>query len=325
MQKKPAFSQEFDLCESGIPRGDFYLSIQAIDQSGNINQGLQGTIHLVNNVNCGGEPPSCLAAEDQAAIFAEQEYQGSCQLLEIGDYPELGASGEPPMDQIASLEVGSGVVLALFDDPWYEGIKELFQQSDPDLSDNSIGVNQSASIQVRQRQAAPGAPVLDIPAGEDGSPINEGDLITLTWSGENGLDFRSELTGTDGFNASKDWQESKTWDAGQLPADEYTWTVWSRNFVGENSSTLKFNVLPAPAIISVETRMNELQPLYYSTAIPLEWEVISGEDQIHHFEIEYQQDGTDWQPLAEPFSSQQRSKPIPGHRREQLYLPLANR
>ena len=171
LQKKPVFTQEFDLCESGIPRGDIYLSVQAVDQAGNINQGLQGTIHLVNNPNCGDEPPSCLSAEDQAAIYAEQEYAGSCQLLDIGDYPELGASGEPPMDQIASLKIGSGVVLALFDDPWYEGFKEIFQQSDPDLSNNSIGVNQSASIQVRQRQAVPAAPVLDIPAGEDGSPI----------------------------------------------------------------------------------------------------------------------------------------------------------
>jgi len=310
LQKNPEFTQEFDLCESGIPRGDIYLSVQAVDQAGNINQGLQGTIHLINNANCGDEPPSCLSAEDQAAIYAEQEYAGSCQLLDIGDHPELGASGEPPMDQIASLKIGSGVVLALFDDPWYEGFKEIFQQSDPDLSNNSIGVNQSASIQVRQRQAVPSAPVLDIPAAEDGSPINEGESVTLTWSGENGLEFRSELIGADGFNASIDWQESNIWETGQLPADEYTWAVWSRNFVGENSATLQFDVLPAS--IAVKTRMKELQPLYYSTAVPLEWEVLNGEDQIEYFEIEYMQDGTAWQHIEEPFSGEQRSSVFQG-------------
>ena len=214
------------------------------------------------------------------------------------------------MDQIASIKVGSGVVLALFDDPWYEGFKELFQQSDPDLSDNSIGVNQSASIQVRQLQAVPAAPILDIPAGEDGLPVNEGDLITLTWRAENGLEFRSELTGADGYKASMDWQESNTWEAGQLPADEYTWTVWSRNFMGENSAALKFNVLPAS--IAVKTRMNELQPLYYSTAIPLEWEVLSGEDQIDYFELNISRTALPWQPVEGPFSSEQRSSLFQG-------------
>ena len=130
-------------------------------------------------------------------------------------------------------------------------------------------------------------------------------LITLTWKADNGLKFRSELNGAGGYKTSIDWQESNKWDVGRLPADEYTWTVWSQNFMGENSATLQFNVQPAST--AVITRMNQLQPLYYSTAVPLEWEVLSGADQIDYFEIEYQQDGTAWQPIEGPFSAEQRS------------------
>ena len=75
----------------GYQDGDFYLSVQAIDQAGNINQGLQGTIHLVNSVNCGDEPPACLPAENQAAIFAEDEYQGKLSASRHWGLPRIGS------------------------------------------------------------------------------------------------------------------------------------------------------------------------------------------------------------------------------------------
>ena len=56
LHKITTISQAIDLCQAGIPGGNFYLVIQAIDQAGNLTASDKGVIYLVNGSTCGDQP-----------------------------------------------------------------------------------------------------------------------------------------------------------------------------------------------------------------------------------------------------------------------------
>lgn len=91
----------------------------------------------------------------------------------------------------------------------------------------------------------PGSPQLQTPA--DGSTINEGTSINLTWS-STGDEYFGEVWGGPGGTLTFGWQSATNRDLGIQPAGyTYSWRVRARNSAGESgwSNTWTFTVRPA--------------------------------------------------------------------------------
>ncbi len=287
------FSTQIDLCQAGIPDGKFFLSLQVEDTAGKFSVQNTGLTELQKKVDCSALPPVCNPTEMQAAIYTQPNFQGQCQVLDVGNYSDLDKLDQVKVGQVKSIQVGSGVSAMLFSERNFAGIIELLQSSDSDLSDNSAGSNGLGSLQVTNRILPPVAPVLAIPA-----PLSSTSEITLKWSVLDGVETRSELTGPNNYHQVLDWQSGTSWQVGLLPTGDYHWTVEARNLAGSTSSSTDFTIvknLSAP-----ESAMQPLPGLSLSNALPLKWQVNAGADRIDHFELQYRVDGGDWKDYTQP-------------------------
>lgn len=277
------FTREINLCNSRIPDGSLFLSIVVTDKAGKVSSGTQGLTELTKAYACDPLPPVCTPGEAQVALHDALEYQGNCQLLDIGEYSNLGAY----LDNVKSIQVGAGVTAVAYPDVDYGGNLELFQDGDDNLGDNLIGSMNMASIKVVSRISPPEPPVLSLP-----DSITAAVNLTLSWNAVAGVQTSSTLTGPDGYIQNLDWQEGAAWTVGLLPVGDYEWTVQARNLAGTASITQAFSVGNATTLPL--SHLNDLPDITTSTAVLLTWEVDEGADTINHFELQTRDLGGEW-------------------------------
>ena len=121
------FTTEINLCNSRIPNGKFFLSVEVKDQAGKTSQGVQGLTELTKNYECPPIPPVCVPADSQVALYLDVEYQGKCQLLEIGDYADMSGLPQVKADQAWSIQVGVYFGVALCRS-WLRGHDGIFPE-----------------------------------------------------------------------------------------------------------------------------------------------------------------------------------------------------
>jgi hypothetical protein len=283
-----SFSTPVDLCELDIPDGKFFLSLVVTDGAGKVSAENTGLTELTKTYSCPLDPPVCTPAENQVALTSEIGFQGSCQLLDIGKFADLGALDTPMGDLVSSVQLGSGVSLLLYPDADYAGTMDFYQASDPNLDDNPIGLKHASSAKVVPHINLPTPPVLTVPE----APTSEDD-IQFSWATDEGIETQASLAGPNDFAASTDWQTTNLWHVGMLPVGDYTLSVSARNLAGSVQTVDTFIVTePVPAPVAA---LDILPEVTNSTAIELSWKVSSGEDVVDHFEIRYRIYGEDWQ------------------------------
>jgi len=96
--------------------------------------------------------PSCHPNADQAALYADTDYRGSCVTLNVGEYPNPGYLSPLGNDNAEAVRVGADVQAVLCEHDNYQGVCETFATDDPNLSDNAIGANRVSSVKVQRRQ-----------------------------------------------------------------------------------------------------------------------------------------------------------------------------
>jgi murein DD-endopeptidase MepM/ murein hydrolase activator NlpD len=305
-----SFTTPLDLCAAKIPDGAFSLSLVVTDSAGKTSAANTGLLNLTKLDACPVQPPVCTPGEKQAALYTEHDYQGNCQLLEIGNYASLKSQPNVKNAQTRSVQLGSDVSLLLYSATNYDGTQELFQANDANLSDNSIGDQAVSSVKVANRIQLPAAPVLTLPTGTTSE-----DSVTLAWTTADGVETSARLIGPNNFSQSLDWQSGGSWQIGLLAAGNYTLMVDARNLAGEIQTLQGFTV-SAPVPLPV-ANLDPLQAQFNSTAIPLTWQVISGLENADHFQLQSQLDAGDWKDWPSQLSADQRKVVFtgaPGHK-----------
>ena len=286
------FTKEINLCDAGIPDGTFFLSLLIKDQAGKYSTDSQGLTELTKSYDCPALPPACEPTENQMALYTEAQYQGTCQVFDIGEYSNLGSLATSFLDNTRSMEVGSGVTVLLYPDVDFAGGYEMFQDGDSNLADNSIGAYNAASMKVLSRITMPQVPTLDLP-----EVITSSTDLTLAWTVEAGAQTHSTLSGPDDFYQVLDWQDGGSWYVGPLAVGDYTWLVEATNLIGTASITQEFTVTE-PSVLPL-SHLNDLPDVTNTNAVLLTWEVDQEEDSIDHFEIQYRTTDGEWTDWSE--------------------------
>lgn len=282
------FSTSLDLCDLKVPNGKFSLSLVVTDKAGKTSAANTGLISLTQNYKCPVAPPTCVPAANQAALYLQEDFQGNCQLLDIGKYTDLDKLSVVKSNQARSLKLGSGVSVSLYPEKNLGGSLDFFQASDADLSDNAIGSQKASSAIVYARIQPPAVPSLTLP-----QEASSEDDLTLQWSVQEGVETGADLTGPNNYSSHLDWQTTGSWHIGPLPAGSYTLTVNARNLAGTAKVSQAFTVVKALVLPVVS--LQGLPALSNDTAIRLNWKVESGAASLDHFEIQVRRDKNDWE------------------------------
>jgi hypothetical protein len=99
---------------------------------------------------CGGVTAhaQCLPGSEQAAFAVDENFQGACVILSIGEYP-TATSTHLPNDSISSIRVGPNVEVYACRDENFGGVCTVIRGNHPNLSGNPVGDNQITSIKVQ--------------------------------------------------------------------------------------------------------------------------------------------------------------------------------
>lgn len=291
VQTTSPFTTQIDLCQIRIPDGKFFLSIVVRDKAGKYSTGTQGLTELTKSYDCPPLEPVCIPTASQVALYSETEYQGTCQILEKGEYDDMNDFDQVKADAAQSILLGSGVSALVYPDAGFGGAVELFQDGDDNLADNLIGAANAASIKVVDRMVPPTPPTITLPLA-----ITADTDLTATWTIESGVDTRATITGP-GYSNALDWQSGGEWHLGYLAAGEYSLTVEALNPAGSASVTQAFTVMSGA--VPPVTTMTALPQITNSTAVQLNWVVESGEDDIAHFDLQWREQGSEWQNWGE--------------------------
>ena len=233
---KDKFSRTIDLCEARIPDGKFTLALVVTDRAGNVSKA-QGKMELVKKYNCPPLPPVCTPAADEIALHNDTEFQGSCQLLKLGEYADLSSLDLVRSDQALSIQVGAGVTTMVYSEPNFAGTMELFQDGDDNLGNNLVGAGTISSVKVVKRIVLPTPPAITLPEN-----ITVDTDLAVEWTVEEGIETRATLTGKGKFLRTIDWQAGGSWQIGKLSKGDYTLTVEARNLLGIASTKQDFSV-----------------------------------------------------------------------------------
>ncbi|HNR02752.1 MAG TPA: peptidoglycan DD-metalloendopeptidase family protein [Anaerolineaceae bacterium] len=293
------FNTSVDLCALRVPNGKFSLGLVVTDKAGNISKP-QGVMDVVKKYDCPPLPPVCTPAADEVALHNDTEYQGSCQLLKMGEYADLAGLEQVKGDQALSIQVGAGVSAMVYGEPNFAGTMELFQDGDDNLANNLIGAANASSIKIVKRIVMPTPATLNLP-----QIITDETFLAVTWTVEEGTESRARLTGPKGFVRTVDWQTTGAWQVGMLPAGNYKVSVEARNLLGSATTTQQFSVVKA--VEPPSTRMDALPQTYGSTAIKLGWVVESHADEVERFELQVREGQGDWVDYQQAIGSAARS------------------
>lgn len=290
--KTKNFSQSIDLCAAGIADGEFSLALEVTDTAGNVSR-MEGAITLEKQYECPAEPPVCTPSSNEVALYSDPGFQGKCQLLAAGEYPNMSELPKVSADQAQSIQVGAGVTALLYPDANFAGVEEIFQDGDDNLGNNAIGSANAASVKVIARQLTPKPVVIDLPGGVS----TDTDLI-ITWSLEEGVETTASLTGPDDYINTLDWQTGGSWQVGKLEKGKYILTVEARNAVGIASTTQDFTV--SRQNMPPETHMEYLPQGSKTTSVKLTWVVDSGAATIDYFDLQWREANGEWIDWHEP-------------------------
>ena len=296
--KNAEFSRSIDLCEAGIPDGEFSLALEVTDKAGNISP-LQGELKLEKKFECPAEPAVCTPSSNEVALHSEPDFQGSCQLLAVGDYPDMGELKQVGADQAQSIQVGSNVTALLYPDPDFAGAEEVFQDGDNHLGNNPIGAANAGSVKVINRVLTPVPVAITLPEA-----ISTDTDLTIAWSLEEGVETKATLAGPAEFTAGLDWQTGGSWKVGKLEKGRYSLTVEARNAVGIATTTQEFTVNREN--VAPETHMEYLPQGSKSTSVKLTWVVDSGAASIDRFDLQWREAKGEWVNWSEPLEKNAR-------------------
>ena len=299
------FSAEVDLCEAGIPDGDFFISLQLMDESGKISEGFPGMRRLIKSYECPGEPPACEPSAAQVSLYSETDYEGDCIALEIGEYASPDLLTNVGDNNTASIQVGAGVVARLYEGESFSGTEETLLKSLSSMESSAVAADQLSSIVVESRPNLPAAAVLSAPLNENGETPDAKTDITLRWDAVEGSEsYRSVLSGPGGLHMVLDWQSETTWHVGVLDEGVYSWSVWTKNVAGETESSIEFTI--GKPSLSTSSALVPSSDGLSSSAIHLAWVVNEGEEEIDYFEIQAQEGDAEWQDWLTDISADNR-------------------
>ena len=287
-QKSNSFTIPFDLCEAKVPDGTFFLSLTVTDLAGHVAEE-QGLTELKKEYKCPPEPPVCVPAANQVALYSENAFQGKCQLLEIGKYGDMSKLDQVRNDQARGIQVGVEVTALAYPKEDFKGELEMFQNGDGNLADNPIGAANISSIKVVKRIVPPVPPTIKLP-----EVVNTETELKITWTTAEDEQTRATLTGPEGFTKSLDWQENGKWEVGKLTkVGDYTLEVDVKNLAGSTKVSQTFPVVLAPQ--PPVTQMLQLPEVSNSNALMLQWEILDEGVGIKHFELQWRKGSGDWQ------------------------------
>jgi hypothetical protein len=238
------FVYDLDVCSADIPVGPFNLALRAWDIEGNQSQVPLGTRNLVNAIDCPEQmDPVCLPDANQAAIYSGINYTGSCRLLGIGNHTPSQLAPVSSNDT-ASLILGENVQLRMYDGDAWSDRRETLTNSDRNLVDNPIDLDQLSSASVQLRTLTP---VLELfvdgshdPHGPSSADPSAVDSITVAWRADGATKYQTRIfsgslaseteCGGSGYliARSPEWSFQPTWSIGTLPAGGYTWCARGR-------------------------------------------------------------------------------------------------
>lgn len=258
-----SFSGSWDTCSSQAPNGPVSLGLKLTDWKGNVST-MTGLRTVLKDITCPAPVPTCSPAINQAALFAEPNYQGACQVFGAGTF-DVGVLTTIGNDNAASVKLGTNMRATLS----YNSISnntfnlraETLSSSDPNLSDNAINTDTTSALKVMAISNLPSVPLPAFPAG--GSVILQTQSLSLYWVDQGGAEqFQVELIGSSQTYTTT-WQSESFWSLGSgpgsahLPVGPYTWRVQARNSTGDSvwSSPVAFSIAaytpPAPAAVTV--------------------------------------------------------------------------
>lgn len=107
-----------------------------------------------NRVSSAKVQSRCTPNADQAVLFTDANYSGSCVLKGLGDYANPAAMGIAN-DQVSSIKVGANMQLLLCNNADYAIPCQVLIGQDHDLSDNPIGNDQASSARVQRMADCP--------------------------------------------------------------------------------------------------------------------------------------------------------------------------
>ncbi len=230
------FIYDWDLCASGVPDGVVSLALRVFDQEGNQNP-LAGLRHFVKEYACPQPPPACQPDANQVALYAYDNYDGSCSVFNAGDYADgisLGAVGD---NDAASIRVGANVQATLYSLENFQGRSQTLPTDDPGLADNWIGRDTLSALKVSPKTQPPVAPQPIWPP--DRQVISATQSLSLYWlDGGGSLEYQVRLIGSTG-SAMSDWQAEPYLSLGTaldnlvLDVGAYRWQVRARDVGGE--------------------------------------------------------------------------------------------
>ena len=96
----------------------------------------------------------CVPRDDQAAFAVDTNFQGSCIVLGIGEYP-TATSTHLPNDSISSIRVGTSVQVYACRDENFAGVCTLLRGSHANLAGDPVGNDAITSIKVQAFGAPP--------------------------------------------------------------------------------------------------------------------------------------------------------------------------
>jgi hypothetical protein len=222
-----AFSMDWDMCTDDVPDGPVSIALRIWDNAGNPSQGLPGLTHVIKNFKCGSTQPACTPGVNQIGIYSDSDYQGDCQLLDPGDYPELTVNFD---NTIESIQVGANVMAQLFNDLNFDGRSEIIGRDESDLEDNPIGGDQISSLKVASRTNPPQPPA-DLLSPNKDDQFPSGSSLTFSWRDSGGsTQFQVSISGPNG-DTNSEWLSKPFWNlpGAQFPLGTYAWKVRARN------------------------------------------------------------------------------------------------
>jgi hypothetical protein len=279
-----------DLCQLALPDGQIELAVSATDVRGKTVETKHVPVKITKQFDCESQPPACQPGSEQIALYTEPNYRGRCALVNVGSYYGMIYVDGIENDEVSSLLVGEKVYTILYESTNLKGIYEVFTQSDPDLSNNTIGDNTTSSLQVIKLPPQPAKPTL--PAN---FTVYDTDNIHVSWMGD-AEDYRAVLLQNDEIIMTRDWGVSTTYEIGTLAAGSYKLIVRARNISGVTSAAVYFEVLPSPHA-TPKTSMVKLPINSKNTAITLAWEVVAGADNVAAFDLQYRVSDSNWKPI----------------------------
>jgi murein DD-endopeptidase MepM/ murein hydrolase activator NlpD len=297
------FSTQVDLCQAGIPDGAFFLAMRVTDAAGKSIDENQTLLPLTKTYSCTPPPPQCAASSSQVILYTEANFSGQCKVLDLGSFEIPSLLAELGSDHISSIQVGVDVLIDFSDVPGQINPAGILLSSEQNLINHFTTLPPIINIFVKPPY--PHSPILLPPANALGNPPTDQDDLILSWEGgENGTEFHAELSGPNGYFISQDFEHPSDWNVGKLAPGDYQWVTTTRNIIGENQASLSFRV--ALADLPPSTQLISQPSSSATTALLLTWNVSAGAEDIAYFEIQYQENSSNWINWEQPLPSSTR-------------------